>query len=437
MKDHLLLIDASGFAHRAYHVGANQYRSDGLPTWGITGFMGLMWRLLGAAQADEPTHAAAVFDAPGLTFRHKLFPAYKRNRPARDLELAAQLPYLRHAAQAMGVAPVECVGAEADDVIATLATRARAVGMRTTIVSSDKDMLQLVVDGAVEVVDPVARVRLLEADVRGRKFGVDPIRVPEVQALAGDPVDNIPGIDGIGLKTAAALIRNFGTVEGVVEAAGARDPIILAGQRLRLRGQLEQLRLYRALATLKRDLPLDARLEDLVLLPIERAHIDKILATLEASGRFEAIFATEPKMQRVVEPLDPERALEWWEDEFAAPGQDMPDIPQCGFYMGRLVKNGPLLPGKIWREPEIDFATDKPTGKDLLFCEIAGRPADPVLQWSRLARSPISREKFDFEVADGAWCREHAPELPKGSPTNQINILAAPTPHCPPRRKRA
>jgi DNA polymerase-1 len=125
MSKHLLLIDASGFAHRAFYAGAAKYRKDGLPIWAILGFMQMVHSLLArAAKGDAPTHGACVFDAPGRTFRHDRFPDYKGNRPpSRRLELVPQLPYMRHAAEALGLVPVEARGFEADDVIATLANR--------------------------------------------------------------------------------------------------------------------------------------------------------------------------------------------------------------------------------------------------------------------------------------------------------------------------
>lgn len=437
-EGHLLLIDASGFAHRAYHAGNPTFRSDGLPTWAVLGFLGLMWRLLGAAQADQPTHAAAVFDAPRPTFRHKLFPAYKTNRPARALELAAQLPWMRTAAQAMGIKPLDLAGFEADDLIATLASDAAARGIRCSIVSSDKDFCQLVRDGAVEIVDPIQRVRLREDDIRGRKFGVEPSQVPDYQALAGDAVDNIPGIEGVGAKSAAALIRQFDTVERVVEAAQARSHLIPAGQRVRLRSALEELVLYRRLATLDRNVPLSVGWDDLVLQPILRASIDDILRRLEATARFEQIFAVEPKMQRTVAKLDAEAALEWWHEECLVPGQPVPDEPQAGFYLGTLVRKGPLVPARIWREGEVDFVTETPTGNQILRCTVAGNPRDPVIEWQKLARRPIPQAEYEFQIADGAWAREFAPSDPKANPGQPIDLLKAPPPHCPPTpRNRA
>ena len=428
---HILLIDASGYAHRAYHTGANQFRaSDGLPTWAITGFMAMVWRLLGAVQADPPTLAAAVFDAPEKTFRHKLFPEYKNNRPARDMELTVQMPYLRHAAETLGITPLEMSGYEADDVIATLATRARKAGIRATIVSSDKDFCQLVVDGQVEIVDPLSRQRVLEADVRNaKKFGVEPKLVPDVQALAGDSVDNIPGLDGIGLKTAAGLIRRFGSIEGVLKGANSRSEYLSASIRQCLKKDGGRLALYRKLATLRCRVPLKVELESLKLEPVMRSHLEDFLKLLEASNKLTEIFALDVKMDRIVAPL--ENPFEWWEDELIAPGQRVPELPQCGFYRRKLVKGGPWVAARIWRDPEQDYETGKPTGQDVLRCMVGTERRDPVAEWGRLCNQPIKREDYSYEIADADHAKKWRPGDPKANPRKPINLLTSPSPRNP------
>ena len=202
MKKHLLLVDATGIAHRAFHAyPKGSYRDeDGLPNWALVGFVQIMQHILKASNEDLPSHGAAVFDPEGPTFRHTLFPTYK-DRPGRAAELKAQLPFMHHAADALGLKSVCVEGFEADDVIATLAERAARAGWRATIVSSDKDFCQLVRNGSVEIVEPVTKQRIREAGVR-TKFGVDPALVPDVQALWGDAVDTIPGVDGVGGKRA-------------------------------------------------------------------------------------------------------------------------------------------------------------------------------------------------------------------------------------------
>src|SRR5262245_12203354 len=219
MTGHLLLIDVSGFAHRAYHAIPKRTRKDGLEVHAILGSMQMIWKMMGRAQADPITYAAAVFDAPGKTFRHKLYPQYKAGRQ-RFPGLIAQMPMLRVATECLGLLAVEAPGYEADDVIATLCTIAKREGIRTTIVGIDKDLFQLVEDNVVEIVDPVNRVRILAADVAG-KFGVPPKLMPDVQALAGDSVDNILGVRWVGQIMAAKLIIEHGSLDLFLAAMDA------------------------------------------------------------------------------------------------------------------------------------------------------------------------------------------------------------------------
>lgn len=437
---HLLLIDISGFIRRAYHSGSNRFRSDGLPTWAIEGTMALLWRLLGAAQHDQPTLAAACFDAPGKTFRSDLYPEYKSNRPARDEELKAQIPYVYHAVETMGIARLEAPGFEADDILCTMAARAAIRGIRVTIVSSDKDMEQCV-GPLVQIVNPTAHARITEQDVRRGKFGVSPAQVPDVQALAGDSVDNIPGLDGIGMKSATRMVSVFGSIEGCV--AAVRDPdkayFIQPRQRAELKRPqaLDRLRLYRTLATLRCDVPIEAPLESLTLKPIMRDHVDKMLKVLEASGRFEAIFATAPQMQRVVEKCSVFAAYDWWEEELKAPGQVVPDLPQCGYYERRITPKGLFVPACIWREDELDPITGAQTGQQILRCHVGNAPMDPILEWAKLGKHPITKEKYSFEIADRAWLAAHDPAHPKNRPHSPVDRTALPAVHCSqPDRKR-
>lgn len=430
MSGHLLLIDASGFAHRAFWSNAAIYRqSDGLPTFATLGFMALVWRLLGAAQADPHTHAAAVFDAPGKTFRHRLYPSYKGQRE-RSEELTVQLPWMRHAAEALGLVPVEAKGFEADDVIATLATNAARRGMRTTIVSSDKDMCQLVIDGLIEIIEPRELTRIAEAGVI-KKFGVPPKQVPDVQALSGDAVDNIPGVDGIGALKAAAIVRQYGGIKAILKGLEA----IPAAYRVPLKRAKGELELYLRLTTLRRNTPLPVTMEALEAKPVLVEHVMKMLKTLEASERFAAVFNVEQTLFRNVEPFDGD-PLEWWREELAAPGQTIPPLPQCGFYQRKLVQGGVFVPARIWRDAEKDPFTGALTGRDILQCEVGGKARDPFAEWTRLAMKPIRKEAFNFEKADSDHAKLYRPNDPKATPHKPIDLLKAPAPHNPNPRRR-
>jgi DNA polymerase-1 len=215
--DHLYLVDGSGYLFRAYHaLPPLSRKSDGLPTGGVSGFSNMLWKLLQDLRGgDRPTHLAVIFDAGKTTFRNNIYPQYKANRPDPPDDLIPQFPLVRTATRAFGVACIEEAGFEADDLIATYARLAREAGARTTIVSSDKDLMQLVVDGEIELFDTMKNKRIATAEVMER-FGVPPSKVVEVQALAGDSIDNVPGVRGIGIKTAAELINAFGDLESLL-----------------------------------------------------------------------------------------------------------------------------------------------------------------------------------------------------------------------------
>lgn len=421
--NHLLLIDASGFAHRAFFANAARYRKDGLPIWATLGFMGMVWAMLKRAEADKPTHAAAVFDAPGKTFRHKRFPDYKANRPvSRRLELIPQLPFMRHAAMAMGMAAVEKEGFEADDVIATLANKAARKGIRTTIVSSDKDFCQLVRDGVIEIIDPLNRTRILAAGVKAR-FGVAPDLVPDVQGLWGDAVDNIPGIDGIGGKMAGTLIRQFGGLEGLLTAATrSGTSFATPAIRKRLRSEADKARLSKELATLHcdvRDLP-DP--ESLVLQKADVDHLKEMLRVLGEEKRFDVMFGGDPST--TIRLAHVPASLAWWHGtpkDGVTPLHQIPHDPQDGYFKTRLIRNGPWVPARIWRDPEVDFVTDKPTGFDIVKCEVDGRARNPLSAWLMVAKFPITKADFDHRVALSSWSKTHAPKSAEANPKEAIN----------------
>jgi DNA polymerase I len=219
--DHLYLIDGSGYLFRAYHaLPPLSRKSDGLPTGAVSGYCNMLWKLIEDMKGgDRPTHLAVIFDAGKKTFRNEIYPEYKANRPEPPEDLIPQFPLVRDATRAFGVACVEEPGFEADDLIATYTRLAREAGARVTIVSSDKDLMQLVEDGKVQLLDTMKNKKIGSAEVMER-FGVPPSKVVEVQALAGDSSDNVPGVPGIGVKTAAELINAYGDLETVLGRAG-------------------------------------------------------------------------------------------------------------------------------------------------------------------------------------------------------------------------
>ncbi|MFH5776079.1 DNA polymerase I [Paracoccus sp. NGMCC 1.201697] len=217
---HLHLIDGSAFIFRAYHaLPPLTRRSDGLPIGAVAGFCNMLWKYIqDGSGPNEPTHVAVVFDHSSKTFRNEIYPLYKANRPEPPQDLRPQFPLTREATRAFNIACIETEGFEADDIMASLACQARDAGGRVTIISSDKDLMQLVGNG-VEMMDPIKNKPIGPDEVR-EKFGVAPDRVIDVQALAGDSVDNVPGAPGIGIKTAAQLIEEFGDLETLLARAG-------------------------------------------------------------------------------------------------------------------------------------------------------------------------------------------------------------------------
>lgn len=429
MTGHLLLIDASGIAFRAFATSDPVHRaSDGEPIGATLRFAEITWRMLGAAEADKPTHGAAVFDIPGPNFRHKIYPAYKSNRdPARRLILDGQMPYMKHMAETMGLFPIEAEGFEADDVIATLAVMADAAGMRVTIASSDKDFGQLVVDGRREIVDPMQKRRVMAADVE-KKFGVPPRLVAAFQAFAGDPVDCYPGIRGCGAKRAAELLRAYGSIAGIFKNV-KRIPYPSLRHELSKPDAEKRVRQFLRLSKLCQDVPTDPDiLAKMLLGPVLKSHLQAILKAIEAPPwAMQSVFGIERSHVRLVET--PERPLGWWKKELKFPGQPLGDVPQAGFYQRRLVAGAVPVAARIWLEP------DAVTGLSHLRCEVGGQPRDPFSEWSRLSQQPITEQRYKFMIADADHAKKWRPGDPKATPGVAIDRSKQPFSTNPRRRK--
>ncbi|AUH34546.1 DNA polymerase I [Paracoccus tegillarcae] len=260
-KGHNLhLIDGSAFIFRAYHALPPLTRkSDGLPIGAVAGFCNMLWKYVTDEKgSDAPTHAAVIFDHSSKTFRNDIYPEYKANRPELPEDLRPQFPLTREATRAFNIACIETEGYEADDIIAALSCKARDAGGRVTIISSDKDLMQLV-GGGVEMLDPIKGKPIGPEEVE-EKFGVGPERVIDVQALAGDSVDNVPGAPGIGIKTAALLINEYGDLENLLANA---EQIKQPKRRQTLIDNADLIRISKSLVTLDCDTPLDFTLESL------------------------------------------------------------------------------------------------------------------------------------------------------------------------------
>src|SRR6056297_354039 len=309
---HLHLIDGSSFIFRAYHALPPLTRkSDGLPIGAVSGFCNMLQRYVeGNHGPDAPTHVAVIFDKGSHTFRNDLYDAYKANREAMPEDMCPQIPLTREATRAFNIACEEIEGYEADDIIATLACQAREAGGRVTIISSDKDLMQLVGNG-VEMLDAMKN-RRIDVDGVREKFGVDPERVVDVQALAGDSVDNIPGAPGIGIKTAALLINEFGSLEELLDRA---EEITQPKRRETLIEKREQIELSKRLVQLDCNTPLDFSLDDLEVRDPDPETLLGFLAEMEfrtLSKRIAEALGTEAPVipDPSVEPNE-EAATDW------------------------------------------------------------------------------------------------------------------------------
>jgi DNA polymerase-1 len=271
----LYLVDGSGYIFRAFHALPPLTRkSDGLPVGAVAGFCNMLWKLICEMKSDKPTHLAVVFDASEKTFRSDLYPAYKAHRPPPPEDLVPQFPLVREATRAFGVPAIELQGYEADDLIATYATRVAEAGGEAIIVSSDKDLMQLVSE-QICLLDPVKQVKICRPQVI-EKFGMGPEHVIDIQALAGDSVDNVPGAPGIGIKTAAQLLTEFGDLDTLLERA---HEIKQPKKRETLIEYAEQVRISRELVRLKTDAPMPEPIDDL---KVREPEAETLAAFLEA-----------------------------------------------------------------------------------------------------------------------------------------------------------
>src|SRR5450631_2790198 len=273
---HVFLVDGSGYIFRAYHaLPPLNRKSDGLQVNAVLGFCNMLWKLLRDMPPDNrPTHLAIVFDKSEVTFRNKLYPDYKAHRPPAPDDLIPQFALIREAVRAFDLPCLEQGGFEADDLIATYARQAGERGATATIVSSDKDLMQLVTD-KVTMYDTMKDRRIGIAEVI-EKFGVPPEKVVEVQALAGDSTDNVPGVPGIGIKTAAQLIVEYGDLETLLLRAGE---IKQPKRREALIENAEKARISRQLVLLDDKVKLDVPLDELA---VHEPDARKLIAFLKA-----------------------------------------------------------------------------------------------------------------------------------------------------------
>jgi len=267
--DHLILVDGSGFIFRAFHALPPLTRkSDNLPVGAVAGFCNMIWKMMQEGptpeKGDEPTHFAVIFDYSAKTFRREIYPDYKAHRPEPPSDLIPQFGLIRQATRAFNLACLEQEGWEADDLIATYAKQATEAGAMVTVVSSDKDLMQIVKPG-VAMVDTMKNV-VIDREAVKEKFGVYPEKMIELQSLVGDSTDNVPGVPGIGPKTAAQLLDEYGDLDTLLSRA---SEIKQQKRRENLIEHAEQARISRKLVTLSDEVPLDVPIDDLAVEPVD------------------------------------------------------------------------------------------------------------------------------------------------------------------------
>tara|TARA_Y100000590_G_scaffold253453_1_gene284725 strand:+ start:210 stop:2972 length:2763 start_codon:yes stop_codon:yes gene_type:complete len=279
--DHFYLIDGSGYIFRAYYaLPPLSRKSDGLPTGAVNGFCNMLYKLLEDSRSDDsknkPTHFAVIFDSARKNFRNEIYKNYKANRSDAPEDLIPQFDYIRKSVEAFNVTSSEMLNYEADDLIATYTEQILAKGAKVTIVSGDKDLMQLVKPG-VRLYDPMKSKILGNQEVKD-KFGVEPSKVVDVQALAGDSSDNVPGVPGIGIKIAAELINKYKSLENLLKKA---DEISQKKRRETLLENKNQAILSRKLVELKKDVPVKQNLENFILRKINKEKLYDFLREME------------------------------------------------------------------------------------------------------------------------------------------------------------
>jgi len=296
--DHFYLIDGSGYIFRAYYALPPLTRkSDGLPTGAVNGFCNMLFKLLEDSKSEnnlqKPTHFAVIFDAARKTFRNEIYSDYKANRSDPPEDLAPQFEYIRKSVIAFNLPSVDLINYEADDLIATYTQQILEKGAKVTIVSSDKDLMQLYKKD-VRIFDPMKNKFITPEDINN-KFGVDSKKVIDVQALAGDSSDNVPGVPGIGVKTAAELINKYGTLEKLLDKA---HEIKQNKRRETLIENKDKAIISKKLVTLKKDAPIKKNIEEFKLQEIDKDKLYKFLREMEFNRLLSSVISTygEPKL---------------------------------------------------------------------------------------------------------------------------------------------
>ena len=291
-NDHFYLIDGSGYIYRAYYALPPLTRkSDGMPTGAVSGFCNMLFKLLEDSKSnsnkDKPTHFAVIFDSARKNFRNEIYYDYKANRSEAPEDLVPQFKYIRKSVEAFNLPSVELINYEADDLIATYSEQVLKEGAKVTIISSDKDLMQLYKKN-IRIYDPMKNKFISNEDI-DKKFGVSPEKVVDVQALAGDSSDNVPGVPGIGVKTAAELINQYGTLENVLKKAGE---IKQNKRREMLLENKDKAIISKKLVTLKKNVPVEKKITEFELKNIDKEKLYNFLREMEFNRLLSSVIST-------------------------------------------------------------------------------------------------------------------------------------------------
>ena len=296
--DHFYLIDGSGYIFRAYYALPPLTRkTDGLPVGAVSGFCNMLYKLLEDSRSDDnlhkPTHFAVIFDSARKNFRNEIYSDYKANRSDTPEDLIPQFEYIRKSVKAFNLPSVELINYEADDLIATYTEQILEKGAKVTIISSDKDLMQLYKKN-VRIYDPLKNKFITAEDIIN-KFGVDSKKVIDVQSLAGDSSDNVPGVPGIGVKTAAELIKKYGSLEKLLEKA---HEIKQNKRRETIIKNKDKAIVSKKLVTLKKDVPIDKKIEEFKFNHIDRNKLYKYLREMEFNRLLSSVISSygEPEL---------------------------------------------------------------------------------------------------------------------------------------------
>ncbi len=411
--DHFYLIDGSGYIFRAYYALPPLTRkSDGLPTGAVNGFCSMLFKLLEDSKSNQnkqkPTHFAVIFDSARKTFRNEIYSEYKANRAEAPDDLAPQFEYIRKSVLAFNLPSVELINYEADDLIATYVNQIKKKGAKVTIVSSDKDLMQLYKKD-VRIFDPMKNKFITEDDVK-KKFGVDSSKVIDVQALAGDSSDNVPGVPGIGIKTAAELINKYGNLEKLLKST---NEIKQNKRRETLIQNKDKALISKQLVTLKHDVPVDRALTEFQLKEIDKDKLYKFLRDMEfnrllssaISAYGEPIISTLKKIEKIDEKLreinkkdyylitDPKK-IDSWIEEAEEAGEVAVDTETSSLDPHQTDLIGISLSCKIGKACYIPIGHDskKCINKDIVLKKLKPLLEDPSIK--KIGQNI----KFDFIV---------------------------------------